>query len=99
MPQDYYPSGPFLGELPDKGKFDVLREDFLLGFRESTARAYKADLEDWWEWSADRGTNPLNPSEDEVSAYLVSVVDRGYSAGARTRRASALRGFLRVSAG
>lgn len=48
MPQDYFPSGPFLRELSDAGAFDVLREDFLLEFANiRTARAYKADLEDF----------------------------------------------------
>ncbi|SRR6266567_588395 len=95
MPQDYYPGGPFLSQLPDAGEFDMLREDFLLGFAERTARAYRADLEDFREWSAVVRVDALGSSPTDVERYLRSLLDRGYAAGTVTRRAAALRGFLR----
>jgi len=94
MPQDYYPTGPFLGQLPDAGDFDIWREDFLLGFAERTARAYKADLEDYREWCVQEGVDLLSPSAAEVETYLRLVADRGYSTGTVGRRAAAVRGFL-----
>jgi hypothetical protein len=95
MGQDYYPSGPFLGKLPDKGEFDVAREDFLLGFKENTARAYKADLEDWWEWCSEERVDPLRPSEEDVERYVSSLGRRGYSPGTVGRRTAALNGLIR----
>lgn len=94
MPQDYYPSGPFLSQRPDAGRFAVLREDFLLGFATGTARAYKADLEDFREWCLTEGVNPLAPSTSDLNRYFESVAARGYAAGTIRRRGAALRGFL-----
>ncbi len=94
MPQDYYPSGPFLGGLPDKGEFDLLREDFLLGFKESTARAYKADLEDYLEWCISEAVDPLKPANVDSVRYGRSLESRGYSTATQARRRSALRRFL-----
>jgi site-specific recombinase XerD len=95
MPQDYYPSGPFLSQLPDAGEFDVLREDFLLGFAERTARAYKADLEDFREWCVRERVDPTRPSATDLEQFMRSVRERGLAAGTVARRAMALRGFVR----
>lgn len=95
MPQDYYPSGPFLGRLPDAGAFDALREDWLLGFAESTARAYKSDLEDFREWCVSEGLSPLQPTASGLATYLHSMGVRGYAASTMRRRRTTLRGFLR----
>jgi site-specific recombinase XerD len=93
MTQGYFPTGPFLSQLPDKGGFDILREDFLLGFKESTARAYKADLEDWWEWCEDERLDALRPGEEQLERYLRGVAALGYSLSTVRRRAAALRGL------
>ncbi len=95
MPQDYYPSGPFLSQLPDAGEFDVLREDFLIGFMKSTARAYKADLKDFREWCEAERVEATRPSGIELERFLDSVRERGYAAGTVARRLGAVRGFLR----
>ena len=102
MPQDYFPSGPFLRELPDAEAFDIAREDFLLEFANiRTARAYKADLEDFREWCTTAGTRPLHVSASELERYVSSLIERGYAAGTVERRVAALRGFFHhlVSAG
>ena len=95
MPQDYLPSGPFLSQRPDAGRFDALREDFLLGFAIRTARAYKADLEDFREWCVAKGVDPLAPLTADLDNYMGSVVARGYTNGTKRRRTAALRGFFR----
>lgn len=94
MPQGYYPSGPFLGQLPDHGEFDVLREDFLLGFGIRTARAYKGDLEDFREWCAVSGVDPIRAAATDLDEYKRSVAERGYPSGTVARRIAALRGFF-----
>ena len=94
MPQDYYPSGPFLGQLPDAGGFDVRREDFLLGFAERTARAYKADLEDYREWCVGLGVEPMAPSPEDIRRYELGLGERDFSSGTVARRMATLRRFL-----
>ena len=94
MPQDYYPSGPFLGQLPDHGEFDVLREDFLLGFGVRTARAYKTDLEDFREWCAGSAVDPIRAAATDLDAFTRSLGERGYASGTVARRIAALRGFF-----
>jgi site-specific recombinase XerD len=93
MPQNYYPSGPFLSQRPDAGDFDTLREDFLLGFGEATARAYKADLEDFKEWCVTAEVDPLSSSLSDPDRYVLSLQARGYAIGTIRRRLAALRGF------
>jgi site-specific recombinase XerD len=94
VPQDYFPSGPFLGQLPDHGEFDVLREDFLLGFGIPTARAYKTDLEDFREWCSDSSVDPLHAGVTDMHQYIRSLGERGYASGTIARRVAALRGFF-----
>lgn len=94
MPQDYYPSGPFLRQLPDRGEFDVAREDFLLGFAVRTARAYKADLEHFREWCAGQGVDPVEASNRERDQYVASLELEGYATGTIRRRAAVVSGFL-----
>jgi integrase/recombinase XerD len=94
MPQDYFPTGPFLGQLRDRGAFDVAREDFLLGFAVRTARAYKTDLDAYHEWCASEGVDPLAPTSHDVDRFLRSVEGCGYARGTVRRRAAALRGFF-----
>ena len=94
MSQDYYPSGPFLELQPDKGDFDREREDFLLDFSEPTARAYRADLEDYYEWCQASGKAPLKAGLRDRDAYVESLRARGYAARTIARRDSVLRRFL-----
>jgi integrase/recombinase XerD len=94
MPQDYFPTGPFLGQLRDRGAFDVAREDFLLGFAVRTARAYKSDLDDYYEWCETNGVDPMSPSPLDLDRFLRSVKAGGYAASTVRRRAVAVRGFF-----
>lgn len=95
MPQDYFPSGPFLSQWPDHGEFDVLREDFLLGFAERTARAYKTDLEEFWDWCVAQEVDPLTAADVEVAQFEVSLTAGDLAASSVARRLSAVRGFIR----
>ncbi len=100
VPNDYYPNGPFIGELDDGGAFDAAREDFLLDVRTlRTARAYRADLDDFKEWCRAEGVEPLDPAPSDFVRYKGSLGDRGYSPGTIARRLSAVRGFFRHLAG
>jgi integrase/recombinase XerC len=94
MPQDYFPTGPFLRQLRDRGAFDVAREDFLLGFAVRTARAYKADLDDYYDWCETDGVDPMSPSSLDLDRFLRAVKGHGYAESTVRRRAIALRGFF-----
>ncbi|SRR6266567_2611057 len=96
MAGDYYPTGPFLRKRARGDVFELAREDFLLGFHERTARAYKADLEDFREWCEAAGIDPLAPSPDDVERYQLGLKERGYAPGTINRRMAAVRGFLRI---
>jgi site-specific recombinase XerD len=96
MPSDYYPIGPFIGRRAGNKAFEAAREDFLLDCRtERTARAYKADLEDFREWCSLSGVDPLSPSEANLADYVRNMEHRGYSSGTVRRRAEVLGRFLR----
>lgn len=94
MKSDYYPSGPFIRRLARDPEFEVAREDFLLEYSERTARAYKADLEDFREWCKVRGIDPLAPTLASCDEYLEDLTTRGYSPSTVTRRMATLRRFL-----
>jgi integrase/recombinase XerC len=90
----YYPRGRFIDRRSADTEFEIAREDFLLEYRERTARAYKADLDDYYEWCSGHGARPLNPTSEDVAAYLTDLEERGYSKGTTARKKAALRGFL-----
>lgn len=91
----HYPIGPFIGKAGKDGRFEQLREDFLLDFRERTARAYKADLQDFFEWCQAHSVKPLTASAQEVQAYAKSLSDRGYAEATTTRREATVLRFLK----
>ncbi len=96
MPNDYFPTGPFLSRLPDRGAFDRSREDFLLECRsERTARAYRADLEHFWEWCDIQRIAVLQPGVETIERYLLTLAADGYGTSTISRRGAAVRGFLR----
>jgi site-specific recombinase XerD len=76
-----------------------LREDFLLGFAVRTARAYKADLEDFREWCLAEDVSPLSPSAQALDGYCESVRVRGYARSTIGRRVSTVRRFLAYTVG
>jgi site-specific recombinase XerD len=95
VPDDYYPTGPFIRRLARDDESEVAREDFLLDCRtEGTARAFKSDLEDYREWCGRESVNPLGPTSEACEAYRRDLTKGGYSLSTVTRRMATLRRFL-----
>lgn len=95
MPGDYYPTGPFIGKGGRDEDFERAREDFLLSYRERTARAYKSDLQHFWEWCDARGL-PLNEVRSDVLVdYAEELTGQGFSQSTIARRTYTVRRFLR----
>lgn len=101
MAGDYYPTGPFFPTGPFLRKrarddeFELAREDFLLGFRERTARAYKADLEDFREWCLANNVDPMTATEDVLDRFSAGLTRRDYARATVSRRISTVQAFLR----
>lgn len=71
-------------------RFFDLREDLLLNYTYNTARAYWADLQDWFEWAVERDKDVLNLSEQDVRQYKALLRRRQYSESTVRRRVTSL---------
>ena len=94
MAGEYYPTGPFIRKRARDDEFERAREDFLLEFAERTARAYKADLEDFRDWCLANAVDPMAPLSSKLDEYVEDLKSREYSPGTIGRRRAALRGFF-----
>jgi len=72
-------------------RFFDLREDLLLNYGYNTARAYWADLDDWFRWAIERDKDVLNLSEKEQKQYIALLRRRGYSENTIRRRRTVMR--------
>jgi site-specific recombinase XerD len=72
-------------------EFADRREELLLGYGYNTARAYWADLQDWFEWSLRRGKDILALTERDKVQYVALLRRRGYSESTIRRRRTSLR--------
>ena len=94
-----YPEGesPFKrGPMGEAARaFADLREEFLIGFKYNTARAYWADLDDLYHWATGAGLDALELDTPEIEEYLSTMVDAGYSPNTVRRRRVAVSSFFR----
>lgn len=75
------------GDIPEHWKrFFELREELLLDYGYNTARAYWADLQDWFEWAVERDKDVLDLSEKDVKQYCALLRRRKYSESTIRRR-------------
>lgn len=93
---DYFPGGDFIGQGSGDTAFDDARENFLLGFRKATARAYRADLESFREWCVEEKIHPLRANDEARLRYLRWLDEQGFSASTLARRSSVIRRFLQA---
>ncbi len=82
--------------VPVDPEFARRREEFLLDFAYSTARAYWADLQSFYEWCAADSLDWSSVGILELDGWSDCLNSDGYSAGAVRRRVSVARRFLRV---
>lgn len=72
-------------------KFADRREALLLDYGYYTARAYWADLQDWYEWAVERNKDILDLTEQDKKQYAALLRRRKYSEHTVRRRLVALR--------
>jgi site-specific recombinase XerD len=92
-PENRMPFAPDYGdEVPESWqRFFDLREELLLNYGYNTARAYWADLQDWFDWAVERGKDVLNLTEADQRQYYALLRRRGYSGSTLRRRRTSLR--------
>jgi site-specific recombinase XerD len=103
-PKKRYPDYmmPIAGSLPERHRrFAELREEMLVRYGYQTARAYRADTEDFYAWAEARGLDVLALTEPEIRRYLTLLRRRKYSENTLRRRVTSLRALydLMVSLG
>lgn len=82
----------FAPEIPERWiEFADRREALLLGYGYNTARAYWADLQDWFEWAVARDKDVLALTETDKKQYVALLRRRKYSESTIRRRLVALR--------
>ena len=80
------------GDIPESWqRFFDLREQLLLDYGYNTARAYWADLQDWFEWAIGRNKNVLALTEKDQTQYYALLRRRKYSEATIRRRRTAYR--------
>lgn len=83
---------PFAPEIPERWQeFADRREALLVNYGYNTARAYWADLQDWFEWAVERDKDVLALTEKDKKQYVALLRRQGYSESTVRRRLVALR--------
>lgn len=62
---------------------------------ENTVRAYSIDLDEYLEWCAREGINPLTIEHREIRSWLATLSQAGYSSATVNRHLSAVRSFYK----
>lgn len=94
MAIDRYPDHrmEFAREVPEEWRrFAELREELLLDYGYNTARAYWADLQDWFDWAVATDKDVLQLTERDLRQYVALHRRRKYSESTIRRRVTALR--------
>lgn len=82
----------FPPEMPEGWQeFLDLRESVLLDYGYNTARAYWADLQDWFEWAVERDKDVLALTEQDKKQYVALLRRRKYSESTIRRRVLVLK--------
>lgn len=77
----------FAPETPERWKeFADRREALLVDYGYNTARAYWADLQDWFEWAVERDKDVLALTEQDRTQYVALLRRRKYSENTIRRR-------------
>lgn len=88
----------FAPEVPERWQeFADAREALLLDYGYNTARAYWADLQDWFEWAVTRDKDVLALTEKDKKQYVSLLRRRDYSENTIRRRLVVLRLLERLT--
>lgn len=77
----------FAPDIPERWReFADRREALLLDYGYNTARAYWADLQDWFEWAVAHDKDVLALTERDKKQYIALLRRRKYSENTIRRR-------------
>jgi site-specific recombinase XerC len=82
----------------DDQRFAALRDEFVVGFRYHTARAYAADLDHLFGWAKSADLDVVDLTVADIERYVAALTSQRYSANTMVRKRTALRGFYALAA-
>jgi site-specific recombinase XerD len=84
---------------PRDQRYAALRDEFVVGFRYQTARAYAADLDHLFGWAKAAALDVVALNGGDIERYVQELYSQKYSANTMVRKRTALRGFYALAAG
>jgi site-specific recombinase XerD len=81
----------------DDQRYAALRDEFVVGFRYQTARAYAADLDHLFGWAKAAKLDVLGLSVGDIERYVAELHAQEYSPNTMVRKRTALRGFYALA--
>jgi site-specific recombinase XerD len=82
---------------PRDQRYAALRDEFVVGFRYQTARAYAADLDHLFGWAKAAALDVVALNGGDIERYVQELYSQKYSANTMVRKRTALRGFYALA--
>jgi site-specific recombinase XerD len=83
---------------PSDQRYAALRDEYVIGFRYQTARAYAADLDHLFGWATAAELDVVGLTVADIQRYVVELNEQKYSTNTMVRKRTALRGFYSLAA-
>jgi site-specific recombinase XerD len=78
---------------PRDQRYAALRDEFVIGFRYQTARAYAGDLDHLFDWASAAELDVLALTAGDIERYVADLQSQAYTVNTLIRKRTALRGF------
>jgi site-specific recombinase XerD len=82
---------------PHHQRYAALRDEFVIGFRYQTARAYAADLDHLFSWALTSGLDVMGLTVSDIERYVATLHVEKFSPNTMIRKRTALRGFYSLA--
>jgi site-specific recombinase XerD len=82
---------------PHHQRYATLRDEFVIGFRYQTARAYAADLDHLFTWTLALGLDVMDLTDRDIERYVAKLKVENFSPNTMIRKRTALRGFYSLA--
>jgi site-specific recombinase XerD len=83
---------------PRDQRYAALRDEYVIGFRYQTARAYAADLDHLFDWATADGLDVIGLTAADIERYVAALSSQQYAPNTMVRKRTALRGFYSLAA-
>jgi site-specific recombinase XerD len=83
---------------PHDQRYAALRDEYVIGFRYQTARAYAADLDHLFAWARSAELDVVSLTVSDIERYVAALNTQKYSPNTMVRKRTALRGFYSLAA-